>query len=104
MSAPLDQAPPAGLPVMPCSSKLLRKTVAMAKVIEILEEGSSVEEHVQAAASEAAETVRDIKHVYIQDVQAAVEDDRVVKYQVNAKLTFVVEGSAELPRLRRTCP
>ena len=65
--------------------------MAIAKVIEVLAEGSSIEEAVQAAVSEAAETVRGIKHVYIQDVQAAVEDDQVVKYRVNAKLTFVVE-------------
>ena len=67
--------------------------MAIAKVIEVLAEGSSIEEAVQAAVSEAAETVRGIKHVYIEDVQAAVEDDRVVKYRVNAKLTFVVEDS-----------
>jgi flavin-binding protein dodecin len=67
--------------------------MAIAKVVEILAEGSGIEEAVQAAVSEAAETVRGIKHVYIQDVQAIVEDDKVVKYRVNAKLTFVVEDS-----------
>jgi flavin-binding protein dodecin len=67
--------------------------MAIAKVIEILAEGSGIEEAVQAAVSEAAETVRGIKHVYIQDVQAVVADDKVVKYRVNAKLTFVVEDS-----------
>jgi flavin-binding protein dodecin len=68
-----------------------RKNMAIAKVIEVLAEGSSFEEAVQAAVSEAAETVRGIKHVYIQNVQATVEEDQVVKYRVNAKLTFVVE-------------
>jgi flavin-binding protein dodecin len=70
-----------------------RENMAIAKVIEILAEGSSIEEAVQAAVSEAAETVRGIKHVYIQNVQAVVEDDQVVKYRVNTKLTFVVEDS-----------
>jgi flavin-binding protein dodecin len=70
-----------------------RENMAIAKVIEVLAEGSSIEQAVQAAVSEAAETVRGIKHVYIQTVQAVVEDDQVVKYRVNAKLTFVVENS-----------
>jgi flavin-binding protein dodecin len=70
-----------------------REKMAIAKVIEVMAEGSSIEEAVQAAVSEAAETVRGIKHVYIQDVQAAVEDDQVVKYRVNSKLTFVVDDS-----------
>ena len=49
--------------------------MAIAKVIEVLAEGSSIEEAVQAAVSEAAETVRGIKHVYIQELQAAVEEE-----------------------------
>jgi flavin-binding protein dodecin len=69
------------------------KEVAMsiAKVIEVLAEGDSFEAAVQSAVSDAADTVRGIKHVYVEGVQALVEDDKVVKYRVNAKLTFVVE-------------
>ena len=65
--------------------------MSIAKVIEVLAEGDSIEGAIQAAVSEAAETVRGIRHVYVEGVQAVVEDDEVVKYRVNAKLTFVIE-------------
>jgi dodecin len=65
--------------------------MSIAKVVEVLAEGDSIEAAVQSAVSEAAETVRGIKHVYIEGVQALVEGDVVVKYRVNAKLTFVIE-------------
>jgi len=65
--------------------------MSIAKVIEVLAEGDSIEAAVQSAVSEAAETVRGIKHAYVEGVQALVEGDVVVKYRVNAKLTFVIE-------------
>jgi flavin-binding protein dodecin len=65
--------------------------MSIAKVVEVLAEGHSIEAAIQAAVSEAAETVRGIKHVYIEGMQAIVENDEVVKYRVNAKVTFIVE-------------
>jgi flavin-binding protein dodecin len=65
--------------------------MSIAKVIEVLAEGDSIEVAIQSAVTEAADTVRGIKAVYVEGVQAIVEDDEVVKYRVNAKLTFVVE-------------
>ena len=65
--------------------------MSIAKVIEVLAEGDSIEAAIQLAVREAAETVRGIKHVYVEGVQALVEGDVVVKYRVNAKLTFVIE-------------
>jgi flavin-binding protein dodecin len=65
--------------------------MSVAKVIEVLAEGESIEDAVESAVSDAAKTVRHIKHVYVEGVQAIVEDNKVVKYRVNAKLTFVVE-------------
>jgi flavin-binding protein dodecin len=66
--------------------------MSIAKVIEVLAEGESIEAAVQSAVTEAAETVRGIKHVYVEGVQAIVQDEKVVKYRVNAKLTFVIEA------------
>jgi flavin-binding protein dodecin len=66
--------------------------MSIAKVIEVLAEGDSIEDAVQAAVSEASETVRGIKQVYVDDFQAIVEDEEVVKYRINAKITFVVRG------------
>jgi len=69
--------------------------MSIAKVIEVLAEGDSIEAAIQSAVTEAADTVRGIRHVYVEGVQAIVEDDQVVKYRVNAKLTFVVEADRD---------
>ena len=69
--------------------------MAIAKVIEVLAEGESIEAAIQSAVTEASDTVRGIKHVYMDGVQAIVEDDIVVKYRVNAKLTLIVEAERD---------
>ena len=67
----------------------------IAKVVEVLAEGDSIEGAIQSAVREAAETIRGIKQVYVEGLQAIVEDNEVVKYRVNAKLTFVVEAERD---------
>ena len=69
--------------------------MSIAKVIEVLAEGDSIEAAVQSAVTEAADTVRGIKHVYVEGIQALVQDEKVVKYRVNAKITFVVEAERD---------
>jgi flavin-binding protein dodecin len=69
----------------------LEDTKSIAKVIEVMSEGKSIDDAVKAAVKEASQTVRGIKQVYVEGIQAIVEDDKVVKYRINAKLTFVVE-------------
>ena len=69
--------------------------MSIAKVIEVLAEGDSIQAAIQSAVTEASDTVRGIKHVYVEGVQAIVEDNEVVKYRVNAKLTFVVEAERD---------
>lgn len=64
--------------------------MSIAKVIEILAEGDSVESAIDTAVAEASRTVDHIKQVYVKDIQALVEDNEVVRYRINAKVTFVV--------------
>jgi len=64
--------------------------MAIVKVIEVLAEGKSIEAAMESAVKEASETVRDIKSVYLENLQAIVEDGKIVKYRVNAKISFVV--------------
>jgi hypothetical protein len=66
--------------------------MSIAKVIEVLAEGDSIEAAAQAAVAEAGKTVRNIKTVYITDFQGIVENGSIAKYRVNAKVTFVVGG------------
>jgi flavin-binding protein dodecin len=65
--------------------------MSVVKIIELLAESSeSWEAATQAAVSEAAKTIEHIKNVYVQDFKAFVEDGKIVRYRVNAKISFVV--------------
>lgn len=67
--------------------------MSIAKVIEIISESDiSWEDAAANAITEASETVRNIKSLYVQDMQVLVENGRIVKYRMNAKITFVLEG------------
>lgn len=62
------------------------------KVIEILAESTdSWEAATKVAVAEAAKSVRNIQNVYITSFKAIVEDNQVVRYRVDAKITFIVE-------------
>jgi hypothetical protein len=65
--------------------------MAIVKVIELLAEGKDMEDAVQAAITEAAKTVRNIKNVNVQNIQAIVENNKVAKYRLDVKVSFVVE-------------
>ncbi len=69
--------------------------MSIAKVIEILAEGDSIEAAVESAVSEAGQTVKNIQSVYVDDLQAIVRDGTVDHYRVNAKITFVVGQSSD---------
>lgn len=66
--------------------------MAVLKVIEILGNSSvSFEDAVQNIINESAKTVRNIKSVYVQDMQVLVKDNKINEYRVNAKVTFGIE-------------
>jgi flavin-binding protein dodecin len=64
--------------------------MAVAKVIEILAEGSTIEAAVEDAVAEAGKSVEHIRSVYVQDIQAVVKGGSVAHYRANCKITFVV--------------
>lgn len=64
--------------------------MSLAKVIEVISEGSTLEEAVENAVKEASDTVRGIEAVYVENFQAIVENNRVQTYRANCKVTFVV--------------
>ncbi|MCJ7700923.1 MAG: dodecin family protein [Anaerolineales bacterium] len=65
--------------------------MSLAKVIEVIAEGKTIEGAIEAAVKEASDTVRNIKHVYVEGIQALIDDTKVTKYRVNVKVTFVVD-------------
>ena len=67
--------------------------MAIAKVIEVLaqsEEGW--QEATEVALLEAKKTVRNIRSIYIKNMQCDVENGEITQYRINAKITFRVEN------------
>lgn len=64
--------------------------MSIAKVIEVIAEGDSIEKAIENGVAEAGRTVRRIRSVYVVDTQAIVRDGAIKKYRVNCKVTFVV--------------
>lgn len=64
--------------------------MSVAKVIEILAEGDTLEDATESAVEEASKTVDNIQNVYVDDYRAIVRDGEIQTYRVDAKVTFVV--------------
>lgn len=68
--------------------------MTMLKVIEVLAQSDkSWEDAATNAVRQASESVRDIKSLYIKEMEATVEDGRITQYRINGKISFVLERS-----------
>jgi hypothetical protein len=62
------------------------------KVIEVLAESEkSWEDATAEAVTRASKTLKNIRSIYIENFEAKVENNRVVRYRINAKVSFVLE-------------
>lgn len=69
--------------------------MSVVKVIEVIASSDkSFDDAVQNAVTEASESVNNIESVYVKEMNANVENNRVVSYGVNAKISFKVENTA----------
>lgn len=63
------------------------------KVIEVLATSEkSFDDAAANAVKEAAKSVKNIRSVYIKEMNAKVENDEIASYGVNAKISFVVDS------------
>ena len=70
--------------------------MSILKVIEVLAESpDGFDAAAQAAVAKASETVRNIKSIYIKEMNAQVEGGEITSYRVNAKITFMLDGQSE---------
>lgn len=67
--------------------------MSLAKVIEVMAEGETMEKALENAVKSASKTVDDIKSVYAENIQGIVEDNKIVRYRLNAKITFILKNS-----------
>lgn len=65
--------------------------MSVAKVIEVISEGKSIEAALESALQETAKTVKNIVQIDVDHVKAIVVKNKITKYRVRAKLSFVVE-------------
>jgi hypothetical protein len=62
------------------------------KVIEVLAESEkSWEDAAVQAVQRAAKTLKGIRSIYIENFEAKVEANKVVRYRINGKISFVLE-------------
>ncbi|MET7028256.1 dodecin family protein [Sediminicola luteus] len=67
--------------------------MSVLKVIEILGNSkTSFEDAVQNVITEASKSVKDIKSVYVQEMQVSVKDNKIAEYRVNTKVTFGIKN------------
>ena len=64
----------------------------MIKVIEVIATSETgFTEATQVALKEASKTVKNIKSIYIKEMNANVENNKIVSYAVNAKVSFEID-------------
>jgi hypothetical protein len=63
--------------------------MSVLKVIEVLGNSTtSFEDAINNVVKESSKTVKNIKSVYIKDMQVTVENNKVSQYRVTTKVTF----------------
>ncbi len=69
------------------------------KVIEVVAQSPhSWEDAARRALAEASRTVRDIKSIYVKDMNAIVRDDRIVEFRLVAKISFALQSHSRQRR------
>jgi len=62
------------------------------KVVEVLAQSEkSWEDAAAEAVKKASKTLKNIKSIYIKNMEAKVENDRITQYGINAKISFLLD-------------
>ncbi len=70
-----------------------RMIMAIVKVIEVIAGSEkSFDDATNNALIEASKSVRNIKSIYVKEMKAVVENNKIVSYGVNAKISFEIEN------------
>jgi flavin-binding protein dodecin len=73
----------------------------MVKVIEVLAQSDrSWEDAAKNALDEAKKTLRNIRSIYVQELEAKVEKDKITQFRINAKISFDIESNRSSKRSR----
>jgi flavin-binding protein dodecin len=65
--------------------------MSVVKIIEVIASSEkSFDDATEKALQEAAKSVKNIQSIYIKEMNAKVENNKIVSYGVNAKISFTV--------------
>ena len=66
--------------------------MSIIKVIEVIAESKDGwEEAAQDAVTQASKTVRNIKSIYVKEMQGTVEGGKITRFRVNANISFLLD-------------
>ncbi|NMM49525.1 dodecin family protein [Marinigracilibium pacificum] len=66
--------------------------MGIVKVIEVIASSDkSFDDAAENAVKEAAKTIKNIKSIYIENMNGMVKGDKIVSYGVNAKISFEID-------------
>lgn len=67
--------------------------MAIVKIIEVIAGSEkSFDDAVNNALQEASKSVNNIQSIYVKEMNAKVENNKIISYGVNAKVSFEVSG------------
>lgn len=64
--------------------------MSVVKVIEVISEGESIEAAMRSAVAEAAKTLEGIRQINVDHIEAHVDANKITKFRVCSKISFVV--------------
>jgi flavin-binding protein dodecin len=65
--------------------------MSIVKIVEVISEGDSIEAAIKSAVAEASKTIDDIKQINVDYIEGIVENNKITKFRVNSKISFVVK-------------
>ena len=66
--------------------------MSVARITEISSTSSkSFEEAIQSGIARATKTIRNVRSAWVKEQQIRIENGRIVEYQVNLMITFVLD-------------
>lgn len=69
--------------------------MSIVKVIEVICEGATVDDALKSGVKEAAKTIQNIRQINVEHIEALVEKNKLTKFRVNAKISFVVDQTID---------
>lgn len=66
--------------------------MSIVKIIEVISEGDTLDAAIKSGVDEAAKTVENINQINVEHIEGIVENNKVKKFRVNSKISFVIKN------------